>query len=163
MLNFNWNYSFLSSFSWISFTNNFVCFKLVFSITKSDILIFFLSLHWLFIIALIVLLIYLMKKLQGGSFNKLTQGSDIEILEMTPLGQHQKIISVKVQSKILVLGVTQTTINTLTTFEGSEAQKYLMDTNESGITSGQFSQTVNQLLGKFKKDARAPSDTREQQ
>jgi len=106
----------------------------------------------LFIVVLIVVLVYLMKKLQGGKFNRLTQGTDIEILEVAPLGQHQKIVSVKIQSKIMVLGVTQQTINTLTTLEGEDAQRYLMSATQTGITSGQFSQTVNQLLSKFKRE-----------
>ncbi len=105
----------------------------------------------IFIIVLIVVLVYLMKKLQGGSFNKLTQGTEIEILEVAPLGQQQKIVSVKVLSKVLVLGVTQQSINTLTTLEDEDAQAYLREAMQTGISSGQFSQSVNQLLSKFKR------------
>ncbi len=105
----------------------------------------------IFIVVLIVVLVYLMKKLQGGNFNKLTQGTEIEILEVAPLGQQQKIVSVKVLSKVLVLGVTQQSINTLTTLEDEDAQAYLREAMQTGISSGQFSQSVNQLLSKFKR------------
>ncbi len=104
-----------------------------------------------FIILLIVVLVYLMKKLQGSTFNKFAGQSDLEVLEMTPLGQQHKIMTVKLHEKILVLGVTQHSINTLTTIEGEEAQRYLSKASQTGVASGQFNQTVNQLLSKFKR------------
>ncbi len=104
-----------------------------------------------FIILLIVVLIYLMKKLQGSAFNKFSGQGDLEVLDMTPLGQQHKIMTVKLHGKILVLGVTQQSINTLTTIEGDDAERYLNKASQSGIASGQFNQTVNQLLSKFKR------------
>ncbi len=115
------------------------------SMSMTEILIrLFLSLG--VVIAMIWGLVFLLKKLQKSKFNPV-QDSGLQVLEALHLGHQQRVLVVRVQDRILALGVTPHTINTLADLTNDEAYQYL----EAGQNAQQFSNTVDHFLRHFRR------------
>ena len=69
------------------------------------------------------------------------------------MGQHQKVVLMRVgESKVILLGATPDSMRTLAIMEGDEAKTLLQNAQAAIVTPAQFSQTVNQMLSRFRKD-----------
>jgi flagellar biogenesis protein FliO len=80
-------------------------------------------------------------------------GKALQLLENYYVGPNQKIMLMRVgESKVLLLGATQNSIQTLNQIDGEEARQIMANANASMVTSAQFSETVNQMLSRFRKD-----------
>jgi len=102
------------------------------------------------VIGLIFLTVYLFKKLQGAKWmSENQQAIDMEILQNKMLGPQQRIVLAKIGSDFMLLGVTNENINLIKMIDSSQIDQ---DFTENQAVGQEFSQSVNQLLAKFRKD-----------
>jgi flagellar biogenesis protein FliO len=104
----------------------------------------------IFVILLAVVTIRVLKRMQGRLIAKPggSKGGDIfEVLETCHLGQHQRVVAMRINGEVSVLGVTQHGISLLSTLK-QPAEEILRDRETN---SADFSNSLNKLLERFKK------------
>jgi flagellar biogenesis protein FliO len=102
----------------------------------------------IFVVLLAVVTIRVLKRMQGRLLAKPGKGGDLfEVLETCHLGQHQRVVALRMNGEVGVLGVTQHGISLLTTFK-QPAEELLRDRETN---SAAFSDNLNKLLERFKK------------
>ena len=80
-------------------------------------------------------------------------GKSIQLLENYHIGTQQKVILMRVgENRVILVGVTQQSMSTLSVIEGAEAKTMLANANAALVTPAQFSETVSQMLSRFRKD-----------
>lgn len=101
------------------------------------------------VIGLIFLTVYLMKKLQSSKWGQ-DNGNplDLEVIQTKMMGPHQRLVIARVQNEFILLGVTNENITFLKEINSQGIDVELLGQSPAGQ---EFSQTVNQLLAKFKK------------
>ncbi len=106
------------------------------------------------ILVLLYVLYILTKKVRKiESPNSNSGRSVVQLLDSKFLGAGKSVLLVKVGiERILVIGSTSESMNTLSEIQGEEA-KYILEVYESKpVTSAQFSATVDHLLRRFKRE-----------
>lgn len=79
---------------------------------------------------IILALAYFTSKFVAKNSTKLNNGKNMEIIDVLNLGNNKKIIMVKIIDKIYVLGISNTEINTIDTFDSEGSiEKLIKDTN----------------------------------
>ena len=115
-----------------------------------------------FIIILAVFSLRFLKKFQNASmlkkFNK--KQELIEIMETCYLGNDQKIVVIKIQNTLAILGVTSHGINLIK--ELNPGETIAANSVENTQQSAAFSDNLNQFLSKFKKPKTLSQTLREQ-
>jgi len=82
-----------------------------------------MSLALAFVIGLVLLSAWLMKKLSAGRlFPGQSLQSDMKIVARTTLGEKRYLMVVEIQKKFLLLGVTPQSVNLITELEHFQAQ-----------------------------------------
>ena len=109
-----------------------------------------LILAMVLIVGLIYLSMYLLKKFSYSAKKKIG-GSDIEVLQRGYIAPKKGIYLVKVQSKVLVLGVTDTNVNYLTELPEivEEEEKSKKPYPDPAERSKKFSELMQEMKGKF--------------
>jgi flagellar biogenesis protein FliO len=83
--------------------------------------------------------------------------NSIQVLETRLLGGGQKIVLVRVgPSAVLALGSTANELRTLAEIQGPDAAAILESHRAQVVTASQFSDTVDHLLRRFKRDGGEP-------
>lgn len=106
-----------------------------------------------FVLILAVISIRLLKKFQGRLFSRSgqTAGGDIlEILETCHIGTNQRVVAIRLDDEVGVLGVTAQGISLLTVLK--QPAEELMKRRAGN--SAAFSENLNKLLDRFKKPKR---------
>lgn len=106
-----------------------------------------------FVLILAVVSIRLLKKFQGRLFSRSghTAGGDIlEILETCHIGTNQRVVAIRLDDEVGVLGVTAQGITLLTVLK--QPAEELMKRRAGN--SAAFSENLNKLLDRFKKPKR---------
>ncbi len=112
-----------------------------------------LAISLIIVLALIYALYYLARKVRKMDLPPSAGGKALQLLESYHLGQHQKVVLMRVgESKVILLGATPDSMRTLAIMEGDEAKTLLQNAQAAIVTPAQFSQTVNQMLSRFRKD-----------
>ncbi len=107
------------------------------------------------VIGLIFLTVYLIKKLQNAKWGQeSTQTIDLEVVQTKLIGPNQRLVIARIQNEFVLLGVTNENISYLKELDKSTLDPELLAPSTSGV---EFSQTVNQLLAKFKKNPESHS------
>lgn len=124
---------------------------------SKDILV--LSFKIMFYIAVLSGLLYLaIRAFKKGALGQtmVKHHKSIEILESAHLAQHKTVNLVKVLDRVLVLGVTENSVNLLTVIDDEASVKRIAANNQETASSvaGNFSASVNSFLSKFKKENR---------
>lgn len=90
-----------------------------------------------------------MKKLQNSKWGQ-DNGNplDLEIIQTKMMGPHQRLVIARVQNEFILLGVTNENVTFLKEINSQGIDVELLGQSPAGQ---EFSQTVNQLLAKFKK------------
>lgn len=117
-------------------------------------LAFQILLGLIFVLILAVVSIRVLKRLQGKMLSKTGKpGGDLfEVMESCHLGAHQKVIALRMNDEVGILGVTQQGITLLTILKEPAAEIRQSHTRESN--SAAFSDNLNKLLDRFKKPKR---------
>lgn len=105
-----------------------------------------------FVLLLAVVSIRGLKRLQGRMLSKPGRNGDIlEVLESCHLGSHQRIVALRMNDEVGVIGVTQHGISLLTVLKDpiDELRRSRAAAGESN--SAAFSDNLNKLLERFKK------------
>lgn len=105
-----------------------------------------------FVLLLAVVSIRGLKRLQGRMLSKPGKSGDIlEVLESCHLGSHQRIVALRMNDEVGVIGVTQHGISLLTVLKEpmDELRRSRAAAGESN--SAAFSDNLNRLLERFKK------------
>jgi flagellar biogenesis protein FliO len=103
-----------------------------------------------FVLLLAVVSIRGLKRLQGKLLSKPGKGGDIfEVLETCHLGTHQRVIAMRMNDEVGILGVTQQGISLLTVLKEPSDDFRRARAGESN--SAAFSDNLNKLLERFKK------------
>lgn len=101
-----------------------------------------------FVLLLAVVTIRVLKRLQGRILAKPGKGGDIlEVLETCHLGSQQRVVALRMNEEVGIVGVTQHGISLLTVLK--EPADDLLRNRESN--SAAFSDNLNKLLDRFKK------------
>jgi flagellar biogenesis protein FliO len=80
----------------------------------------------------------------------------MQVLETSFVGPNQRLVMVRVgANRILVVGSTPEQVHTLADIQGEEALNMLEQSQTHPISPAQFSETVNHLLRRFRKDAQS--------
>lgn len=80
----------------------------------------------------------------------------LQVLETSFLGPNQKVVLMRLGAdRVLVVGSTPDQMHTLADLQGEDALKILNQQRQQPITPAQFSETVNHLLRRFRKDGPA--------
>ncbi len=108
----------------------------------------------IFVLFLAVISIRVLKRFQSRMLSKpgKASGELFEVLETCHLGPHQKVIAVRMNDEVGVLGVTQQGISLLTMLK--EPASEIRQTYARESNSAQFSDNLNKLLERFKKPKR---------
>lgn len=107
------------------------------------------------VLALIFVLYRLARKVRKMDLPPSQGGKAIQMMESYFVGSHQKVLLMRVgEGRVLLIGVSQESMSTLAQIEGEEAKSLLQSANASVVTPAQFSETVNQMLSRFRKDGR---------
>lgn len=102
----------------------------------------------IFVVLLAVVTIRVLKRLQGRMLSKPGRSGDIfEVLETCHLGSQQRIVALRMNEEVGIVGVTQHGISLLTMLK--EPADDLRRSRESN--SAAFSDNLNKLLERFKK------------
>jgi len=105
------------------------------------------------VLALIWALYRVARKVRRMDMPPSEGGKALQMIENYFVGPNQKILLMRVgETKVLLLGATQTSIQVLTQIEGEEAKMIMTNAKASVVTPAQFSETVNQMLSRFRKD-----------
>jgi flagellar biogenesis protein FliO len=105
-----------------------------------------------FVLLLAVVSIRGLKRLQGRMLSRPGKGGDIlEVLESCHLGSNQRIVALRMNDEVGVIGVTQHGISLLTVLKEpmEELRRARMGAGEGN--SAAFSDNLNKLLERFKK------------
>lgn len=105
-----------------------------------------------FVLLLAVVSIRGLKRLQGRMLSKPGRNGDLlEVLESCHLGSHQRIVALRMNDEVGVIGVTQHGISLLTVLKEpiDELRRSRAAAGESN--SAAFSDNLNKLLERFKK------------
>ena len=106
-----------------------------------------------FVLLLAVVCIRGLKKMQGRLLSRPRKGGDLlEVLETCHLGPQQKIIAIRMNEDVGILGVTKEGINLLTMLK--EPVDDLRKARATENNSAAFSDNLNKLLDRFKKPKR---------
>lgn len=108
-----------------------------------------------FVLVLAVVSIRLLKRFQGRLLSRPGGGPGgdlLEVLETCHLGTHQKVVALRINDEVGVVGVTQHGINLITVLKqpAGEIRKQRMASGNSAA----FSDNLNKLLDRFKKPKR---------
>ncbi len=101
-----------------------------------------------FVLLLAVVTIRVLKRMQGRFLSKSGKGGDIfEVLETCHLGARQRVVALRMNDEVGIVGVTQNGISLLTVLkEPAEDMRRSREGN-----SAAFSENLNKLLDRFKK------------
>jgi flagellar biogenesis protein FliO len=103
-----------------------------------------------FVLLLAVVSIRGLKRMQGRLLSKPGRGGDLlEVLETCHLGAHQKVVAIRMNDEVGVLGVTQQGISLLTLLKDPVDE--IRRTRGGESNSAAFSDNLNKLLERFKK------------
>lgn len=103
-----------------------------------------------FVLLLAVVSIRGLKRLQGRMLSRPGKGGDIlEVLESCHLGSNQRIVALRMNDEVGVIGVTQHGISLLTVLK--EPMEELRRARSGESNSAAFSDNLNKLLERFKK------------
>ncbi|MEO6097662.1 MAG: flagellar biosynthetic protein FliO [Fibrobacteria bacterium] len=103
-----------------------------------------------FVLLLAVVSIRGLKRMQGRMLSKPGKGGDIfEVLETCHLGSHQRVVALRMNDEVGILGVTQQGISLLTVLK--EPADDLRRERAGESNSAAFSDNLNKLLERFKK------------
>ena len=103
-----------------------------------------------FVLLLAVVSIRGLKRMQGRLLSKPGKGGDIfEVLETCHLGSHQRVVAMRMNDEVGILGVTQQGISLLTVLK--EPADDLRRARAGESNSAAFSDNLNKLLERFKK------------
>ena len=103
-----------------------------------------------FVLLLAVVSIRGLKRMQGRLLSKPGKGGDIfEVLETCHLGTHQRVVAMRMNDEVGILGVTQQGISLLTVLK--EPADDLRRARAGESNSAAFSDNLNKLLERFKK------------
>jgi flagellar biogenesis protein FliO len=103
-----------------------------------------------FVLLLAVVSIRGLKRMQGRLLSKPGKGGDIfEVLETCHLGAHQRVVAMRMNDEVGILGVTQQGISLLTVLK--EPADDLRRARAGESNSAAFSDNLNKLLERFKK------------
>ena len=117
-----------------------------------------MTLGLILVSGLLIGILYLVKKLQGSKVTRNSPFQDIAILDQAYINQGQKIALVKVLDRIIVLGITAQSMQTLHVLNDQESAKYLGASQEGyKETTAHFAESVNVLLSKFKRSENSSS------
>jgi flagellar biogenesis protein FliO len=105
----------------------------------------------IFVLLLAVITIRVLKRLQGRMLAKPGKpgGEFFEVLETCHLGTHQKVVALRMNDEVGILGVTPQGISLISMLKESASevrQAYARDNNSLA-----FSENLNKLLDRFKK------------
>ncbi|MDB5048721.1 MAG: hypothetical protein JWO30_1792 [Fibrobacteres bacterium] len=101
-----------------------------------------------FVLLLAIVTIRLLKRMQGRFLSKPGKGGDIfEVLETCHLGTQQRVVALRMNDEVGIVGVTQHGISLLTVLK--EPAEDLRRSRESNSVA--FSDNLNKLLDRFKK------------
>ena len=101
-----------------------------------------------FVLLLAVVTIRVLKRMQGRLLSKSGKGGDIfEVLETCHLGTQQRVVALRMNDEVGIVGVTQHGISLLTVLkEPAEEVRHAREGN-----SAAFSENLNKVLDRFKK------------
>ena len=103
-----------------------------------------------FVLLLAVVTIRGLKRMQGRLLSRPGKGGDIlEVLETCHLGPQQKVIAIRMNEEVGIIGVTKEGISMLTVLK--EPAEDLRKARASESNSAAFSDNLNKLLDRFKK------------
>jgi flagellar biogenesis protein FliO len=106
-----------------------------------------------FVLLLAVVSIRGLKRLQGRMLSRPGKSGDIlEVLESCHLGSNQRIVALRMNGEVGVIGVTQHGISLLTVLK--EPMEELRRARSGESNSAAFSDNLNKLLERFKKPKR---------
>jgi flagellar biogenesis protein FliO len=107
-----------------------------------------------FVLLLAVVTIRLLKRLQGRMLAKpgKTGGNFFEVLETCHLGTNQRVVALRINEEVGVLGVTPQGISLLTMLKEPASEVRQAYARESNAVA--FSDNLNKLLDRFKKPKR---------
>lgn len=117
-------------------------------------LAFQIILGLIFVLILAVVTIRILKRLQGRMLSKPGKGGGdlFEVLESCHLGTNQKVVAMRMNEEVGILGVTPQGITLLTILKEPASEIRLAHSRESN--SAAFSDNLNKLLDRFKKPKR---------
>ncbi len=105
--------------------------------------------YLVFLILVIVLVIWFIKRLGLSGTSKIGGGS-MDLLEALPVGQNRSIMLVRVMDAVYVLAQTAQNVTLLEKIEGDRAVE-LIATTKGGTSIMQFKDVFNNFIGKIKK------------
>jgi flagellar biogenesis protein FliO len=109
----------------------------------------------IFVILLAVITIRVLKKLQGRMLSKpstTARGEFFEVLETCHLGTNQRVVALRINEDVGVIGISPQGITLLTVIKQSAAE--VRETYGRESNSAAFSENLNKLLDRFKKPKR---------
>ncbi len=108
----------------------------------------------IFVLLLAVVTIRVLKRLQGRMLAKpgKTGGNFFEVLETCHLGTNQRVVALRINEEVGVLGVTPQGISLLTVLKEPASEVRQAYARESNAAA--FSDNLNKLLDRFKKPKR---------
>lgn len=107
----------------------------------------------LVVLGLIWVLYRLARKVRRMDLPPSEGGKAVQMLESYYVGPQQKVLLMRVgENRVVLVGATQESLHTLLQIEGDEAKSLLQNAQAAVVTPAQFSETVNQMLSRFRKD-----------
>jgi flagellar biogenesis protein FliO len=108
----------------------------------------------LFVLVLAVMAIKLLKRFQGRMLSKSGRpGGDIlEVLETCHLGPHQRVVALRMNGEVGIVGVTQQGMSLLTMLKDPAGEIRKQAVGEGNPAA--FSENLNKLLERFKRPKR---------
>ncbi|NLB63043.1 MAG: FliO/MopB family protein [Fibrobacter sp.] len=109
-------------------------------------------------LAVVLLLIYVLyrlaKKMRKMDLPPSAGGKNLQLLETYHLGSQQKIVLLRLgESRVILLGASDENISTLSEIAGEEALNIIAGSSmQAENNSTQFSETVNQMLSRFRRE-----------
>lgn len=112
-----------------------------------------LGLSLLVVLALLYGLYYMARRVRKMDVPPSEGGRGLQILENYHVGSQQKLILLRLgENKVILVGATQDNLRTLAQLEGDEARMILTNSRNEMVTPTQFSETVNQMLSRFRRE-----------
>lgn len=108
----------------------------------------------IFVLILAVVAIRLLKRFQGRMLAKggRAQGEILEVLETCHLGPHQRVVALRMNDEVGIVGVTQQGMSLLTMLK--EPAEEIRKQNAGPGNPAAFSENLNKLLERFKRPKR---------
>ncbi|MHB0886716.1 MAG: flagellar biosynthetic protein FliO [Bacillota bacterium] len=85
---------------------------------------------FIFFFALVIGLVFATSKLVGKRVGGARGGKFLHVIEGVPMGQKSGLYLIELAGRVLVVGVTESRMNLLTTFDGPEATRLLAEGGE---------------------------------